>query len=59
MGSFYHPTARFPAELVAFRIGFLLALLECMSLLQKSEHSVIYEAGMADFRIGLSLPIPK
>jgi hypothetical protein len=29
------------------------------SLLQKSEHSVIYEAGMADFRIGLSLPIPK
>ncbi|MHB8392190.1 MAG: hypothetical protein ACYDBH_21865 [Acidobacteriaceae bacterium] len=30
-----------------------------MSLLQKSEHSVIYEAGMADFRIGLSLPIPK
>ena len=32
---------------------------ESLSLLQKSEHSVIYEAGMADFRIGLSLPIPK
>ncbi|MHB1796300.1 MAG: P-loop ATPase, Sll1717 family [Acidobacteriaceae bacterium] len=32
---------------------------EYMSLLQKSEHSVIYEAGNADFRIGLSLPIPK
>ncbi len=28
MGSFYHPTARFPAGLVAFRIGFLLALLD-------------------------------
>ena len=37
----------------------LATMFDQLSLLQKSEHSVIYEAGTSIFRIGFSLPTPK